>query len=116
MSISTPETNVNILKKISTLAKKRLVTWTGKAANDVLNEDLTPDDILDAIVSHIEEKGEVNKSITRNPPHTGRVIFEMLPVIEEKRYYVKVQLWGGRGGERLIVISAHVPRKGGEDG
>jgi len=89
------------------------VTWTEKAAIDVLNEDLTPDDILDAIVSHIEEGEEVNKSITINPPHTGKVIFEMLPVIEEKRYYVKVQLWGGKGGERLIVISAHVPRKGG---
>ena len=89
------------------------MTWTEKAAIDVLNEDLTPDDILDAIVSHIEEGEEVNKSITINPPHTGKVIFEMLPVIEEKRYYVKVQLWGGKGGERLIVISAHVPRKGG---
>lgn len=113
MSISTAETNVNILKKISTLAKKRLVTWTEKAANDVLNEDLTPDDILDAIVSHVEDGEEVNKSITRNPPHTGKVIFEMLPIIEEKRYYVKVQLWGAKGGERLIVISAHVPQKGG---
>ena len=89
------------------------MTWTKKAVNDVLNEDLTPDDILDAIVSHIEERGKVNKSITTNPPHTGKVIFEMLPVIEEKRYYVKAQLWGGKGGERLIVIPAHVPRKGG---
>ena len=87
--------------------------WTEKAANDILNEDLTPDDILDAIVSHIQERGEVNKSITRNPPHTGKVIFEMLPVIEEKRYYVKVQLWGGKGEETLIIISAHVPQKGG---
>ena len=113
MSISTPETNVNILKKISTLANKRLVTWTEKAANDVLNEDLTPDDILDAIVSYIQERREVNKTITRNPPHTGKVIFEMLPIIEEKRYYIKVQLWGGKGEETLIVISAHVPRKGG---
>jgi len=113
VSISTVEKNVNVLERISTLAKKRLVKWTEKAAIDVLNEDLTPDDILDAIVSHIEEGEEVNKSITRNPPHTGEVIFEMLPVIEEKRYYVKVQLWGGKGGERLIVISAHVPRKGG---
>jgi len=113
VSISTIETNTNTLKKISSLAKKGLVTWTEKAANDVLNEDLTPDDILDAIVSHIQERGEVNKSITRNPPHTGKVIFEMLPVIEGKRYYIKVQLWGGKGEETLIVISAHVPQKGG---
>jgi (2Fe-2S) ferredoxin len=89
------------------------VTWTERATIDVLNENLTPDDVLDAIVSHIEEGREVNKSITRNPPHTGKVIFEMLPVIEERNYYVKVQLWERKGGERLIVISAHVPRKGG---
>ena len=111
--ISTLETNANILDKISTLARKKQVTWTESATIDVLNENLTPDDVLDAIVSHIEEGREVNKSITRNPPHTGKVIFEMLPVIEEKNYYVKVQLWGGKGDERLIVISAHVPRKGG---
>ena len=113
MSISTAETNANVLKRISALAKKRLVVWTEKAANDVVNEHLTPDDILDAIVSYIEERREVNKSLTKDPPHTGKVIFEMLPAIAEKSYYVKVQLWGGKGDERLIVISAHVPRKGG---
>jgi len=111
--ISTFETNASILKKISTLAGKRQVTWTGRAATDVLNENLTPDDVLDAIVSYIKEGKEVHKSITRKPPHTGKVIFEMLPVIMEKEYYIKVQLWGEKGGERLIVISAHVPRKGG---
>jgi hypothetical protein len=31
----------------------------------------------------------------------------------EKKYYIKVQLWGEKRGERLVVISAHVPRKGG---
>ena len=50
--ISTFETNASILKKISTLAGKRQVTWTGRAATDVLNENLTPDDVLDAIVSY----------------------------------------------------------------
>ena len=112
MPISTIEKNINIFKKISTLAKKRQVKWTETAAIDVLNEGLSREDILDAIVSHIEEGEEVNKNITRGPPHTGKVIFEMLPVIEEKNYYVKVQLWGGKGDETLIVISAHVPRKG----
>ena len=111
--ISTFETNASILKKISTLAGKRQVPWTERAATDGLNENLTPDDVLDAIVSYIKEKKEVHKSITRKPPHTGKVIFEMLPVIMEKKYYIKVQLWGEKGGERLIVISAHVPRKGG---
>lgn len=112
MPISTLETNPNILKKISNLAIKRQVSWTGSATADVLDENLTPDDVLDAIVSHIKGRGEVNKSITRNPPHTGKVIHEMLPVINDKNYYVKVQLWGEKGSERLIVISAHVPRKG----
>jgi hypothetical protein len=111
--ISTTERNVNILGKISTLARKRQVKWTETAAIDILNEGLTREDILDAIISHIEEGGKVNKSITRDPPHTGKVIFEMLPVIEEKSYYVKVQLWGRKGDETLIVISAHLPRKGG---
>lgn len=113
MPISTLEKNVNILRKISALAKARQVKWSGSAVADVLIEGLTRDDVLDAIVSHIEEGGEVNKSITRDPPHTGKVIFEMLPIIEEKHYYVKVQLWGEKGGQRLIIISAHVPRKGG---
>jgi hypothetical protein len=84
--ISTLETNLNILRKISALAKARQVKWTERAVTDVLNEDLTRDDVLDAIESHIKERGEVNKSITRNPPHTGKVIFEMLPVIEGKHY------------------------------
>jgi len=84
--ISTLETNTNILRKILTLAKKRQVSWTGRATSDVLNENLTPDDVLDAIVDHIQEGREVKKSITRNPPHTGKVIHEMLPCIENKDY------------------------------
>lgn len=55
MPISTIERNINILKKISTLAKKRQVKWTETAAIDVLNQGLTREDILDAIISHIEE-------------------------------------------------------------
>src|SRR4030066_324852 len=116
--ISTFETNASILKKISTLAGKRQVTWTGRAATDVLNENLTPDDVLDAIVSYIKEKKEVHKSITRKPPHTGKVIFEMLPVIMGRKGRRKVDRYFGpcaserrirwvmRGKIQLSVLSA----------
>lgn len=46
MPISTLEKNVNILKKISALAKARQVKWSGSAVADVLIEGLTRDDVL----------------------------------------------------------------------
>lgn len=113
MPISTYEKNKNILKKICNLAKTRQVNWTGSANQSLINESLTPDDVLDAIVSHIEGGGDVKKNLTRKSLHTGKVIFEMLSPIGEKLYYIKVQLWGKKGVDELIVISAHPPREGG---
>ena len=112
MTISTIEKNTNILKKISKLAKRNeKVNWTNSAINDVINTpDLTFDGVLEGIVDHIKQNGEVHKTLTRDPPHTGNVVFEMLPVINCITRYIKVTLLED---DALLVISAHNPRKGG---
>jgi hypothetical protein len=115
VTISTTEKNTNVLKKISKLAGKNdKVKWTERAINDVLNTpDLTFDGVREAIVCHIDQDGKVHKTLTRDPPHTGNVVFEMLPVIDCITRYIKVALLEDGN---LLVISAHNPQKGGENG
>lgn len=112
MTISTIEKNTNVLKKISKLAKKYdKVKWTERATIDVINTPgLTFDGVREGIVCHIEQDGEVHKTLTRDPPHTGNVVYEMLPVIDCITRYIKVTLLEDGN---LLVISAHNPQKGG---
>ena len=119
MPISTIESNKNTLRKIAELAKRRdQIRWTGRTTEDVIKtEGLTPKGVLDGIVSHIERGEVVHRTLSRKMPHTGKIIFEMLPIIESKQRYIKVQLSRDReGNESLIVISAHNPEKGGHNG
>jgi len=116
VTISTIEKNKNTLKKIVELAKKSgKVRWTERAVRDINStEGLTQATVLEAIIRHIKDGGEVHKTITRKSPHTGSVVYEMLPVVEGHKRYIKVNLWDtGSSSSILLVVSAHDPQKGG---
>jgi hypothetical protein len=86
------------------------VSMTASAKYDSMSAGLTARDICDRIVEHIDGRRRVKRVVMRGR-HLGQPGFELKPVIDGTRFYIKVLLCDlGTIREQMLIVSVHPDR------
>lgn len=82
---------------------------TTRAKCDLWAEDLTKEDVCDAICDWIDAGKPVEQIATEHvPEHKGEPAYVMVPKVGNEELYVKVTIVDlGRWQEKLLIISSH---------
>lgn len=86
------------------------VSMTASAKYDCMSAGLTACDICDRVLEHIDGRRRIKRVVMRGR-HKGQPGFELKPVIDGTRFYIKVLTCDpGTMRERMLIVSAHPDR------
>ena len=86
------------------------VKKTQRAYYDMLSYNLTVPGLCEAIRKWIDAGETVVEDVTKDSqPHIGKLHYIMKPIIEKRKFFLKVQIESDLStGEQMLIISSHL--------